>query len=440
MVNKKARNNSAIYQYFFWSIVVISIYTVLSVSIIWFYPNILSVIICVAMYILLKILVSIIATMTLGSILFKKLDALEFRNVINDKHLLPPLTYRLTAALSAGDYQTVVNIATSQIGNKNLHIKKKYFYLCSLASVYFELRDFEKLKILVSKYEEYKANYPSKAFFYEQLSVWDYYKNFLGQKYEDCKIVCKERNLRLKPNAMGAKIGKLRNDFFYAIACYENGETDVAKEYFESIIFVAPKMYLANISKKYLEAIEQNCLTILSDIEILPDFNYKIYNEKTIAKIRYGKIIKTVLAIVFVVLLVISSSFNHKMKKSKFEVKLDAALEEEYGQITKIEIFSLKKDKKNVGSLCILDLDDDLILVEVGSNNEGQTFATFELARDIVFDAYYCSKSWLNDYYIGFEIATNKPLNDSFYYMLEFEFNGNTYWFYVDYIEDFPKS
>ena len=383
------------------------------------------------MYILVKILVSIIATMTLGSILFKKLDALEFQHIINNKHLLPPLTYRLAAALSAGDYQTVVDIATSQIGNKNLHIKKKYFYLCYLASVYFELMDLEKLKILISKYEEYKVNYPSKDFFYEQGSVWDYYKNFLCQNYEACKVISKERKLKLKPNAMGTQIGKLRNDFFYAIACYENDEKDVAKEYFESIILTAPNMHLANISQKYIEAIEHDCFLILSNDEILPNFNYKIYNEKTIAKIRCGKIIKTVFVIVFIVLIVISAASN----KDKFEVKLDAALEEEYGQTTKIEIFGLKKDEENVGAFCILDFDGDLILVEVGSNNEDQTFVTYELAKDIVFDAYYYSKSWLNDYYIGFEITSNKPLNDSFYYLLEFEFEDNTYWFYVDYVE-----
>ncbi len=110
---------------------------------------------------LMKLIIRIIANKTIASVLFKDLNALRFQQILNSsKHLIPPLSYRINAAFFTGDYQTVVNIASCQMQKKRCSIKEKFLYLTILARVYFELRDFEKLKIILNKYDVIKELYP----------------------------------------------------------------------------------------------------------------------------------------------------------------------------------------------------------------------------------------------------------------------------------------
>ena len=95
------------------------------------------------------------------SVLVDEMDAIEFQKVVNDNRFVSPVLYRISSAISAGDYQTVVNIANKQLSNKKAHIKVKYYYLSVLARAYFELRDFVKLNILLKKYKEYNTMHPS---------------------------------------------------------------------------------------------------------------------------------------------------------------------------------------------------------------------------------------------------------------------------------------
>ena len=69
-----------------------------------------------------KFFVAIIANKTLLPILCNNLDAVEFQKLINDKHLVAPLVYRISAALATGDYQTTINIAIKQLNNKKNNV------------------------------------------------------------------------------------------------------------------------------------------------------------------------------------------------------------------------------------------------------------------------------------------------------------------------------
>ena len=253
------------------------------ISCIWVH-GLAAILLLLIMLIVSKVTISIVAKKTLLSVLYVKLDAIEFQKIVNDSRFKVPLIYRISSAISSGDYQTVVNIATKSLLDKKANIKVKYYYLSVLARAYFELRDFEKLKVLLAKYEEYKTNYPSKSFLNSSKSVWSYYQYFFEQNYKACKIICKERTLGLRPNAWNAQLGKLQNDFLYAIACYENTEIDEAKQVFSSIMQKAPNLYLHTISKKYIEAIQGGQLYFE---EILPDNNYRFVGNKKLKVVIY---------------------------------------------------------------------------------------------------------------------------------------------------------
>jgi hypothetical protein len=116
----------------------------------------------------------LIADKTLLSVIYENLDPVEYQKIANDKRLKVPASFKNYAAMATGDYQVVINISSDALSRKKYRIKVKYYHLCYLAQAYFELRDFEKLQILLAKYEEYKALYPSKSFFKTPNSIWDY--------------------------------------------------------------------------------------------------------------------------------------------------------------------------------------------------------------------------------------------------------------------------
>ena len=84
------------------------------------YPNVWSIMFCTALYLPVKLLIRIVANKTIACVLFTNLDAIEFQKLIQQKEFLPPLDYRINAAMFTGDYQTAVNIATSQIKKLDL--------------------------------------------------------------------------------------------------------------------------------------------------------------------------------------------------------------------------------------------------------------------------------------------------------------------------------
>lgn len=395
-----------------------------------------------ALLLIIKFAIRMIANKTLCPVLFEKLDAFAFQKIINDKRFVAPVTYRIGAAIFTGDYQTVVNIAVSQMRKKKCSIKVKSFCLSILARAYFELRDFEKLRALLAKYEEYKEQYPSKSFLRTTDSVWRYYQYFLDQNYEACKAVCRERDAAHNPKAWGAKIQKLQNDFLYAVACYENRETDAAKESFEHIISYAPRMNVASISQKYVEAIDQNRSPLLPDTEVLPDDSYQMHDARTAAKIRRYGIIKRIVIIIVVALLALTYYIDKREKDEirSFEVKLNDALAEKYGEAVWIDHFGLEKGEVYVASLCLAKNGNELDLVEVVSSDRDVTFDVLTVVEDIEIDSYYCTEGPFNDYYIGYEISSKEPAAEPLYYLSEFDYNNNTYWFYIDYIEIIPKN
>jgi len=238
-----------------------------------------------------KIFFPIMANKILLPVLLNEMDAEEFQKIVDNKRFTVSPMYQITAALSSGDYQKVVNISTKKLFDQKTSIKLKCFYLTALARAYFEVRDFEKLQIAVAKFQEYKEIYSPEQFALVDNSVWEYYQNFLKQDYKACKTICKERNSKLKSGTSKYKFRKLQNNLYYALACYENDDIDTAKNCFETITSNAPKLNIARLSAKYLNAIEQNLDIPFTTPSLVPDIDFEIFDSKTLAKLKRRKII-----------------------------------------------------------------------------------------------------------------------------------------------------
>lgn len=393
----------------------------------------------------LRFAIRITADKTILTVLFDQLEAFEFQKIINDNRFISPLTYRVNAAISTGDYQTVVNIVTTQMQKKRCSIRAKYSYLCILALTYFELRDFEKLQTLITKYDEYKVSYPSKSFLRSSNSTWNYYKYFLEQNYEACKAVCKERGLELNPKAWNTKIIKLQNDFLCAVACYENGELDEAKKFFENIIAFAPRMNHATLSQKYLVAIKQGQPISLDNVAIIPDSNYRIYDTKTEAKIRNYRLIIRV-GVVIVAAFLIASSVLSSLGRRKnsdisiFDKNLSRAVIQHYEDATVLDYFNLYKDETFVDSLGLIVENDCIHLIEIVSIDNGQTINISLIEENIELDKYYCEKSPASNYYIGFVLSQTAIIDTDTYCIRELTIKHNNFRLIIDYIETVQRD
>lgn len=234
--------------------------------------NVILILSLFVMLVLHKLIVRIIANKTLFSVLVKELDANSFNAIVRDKRFKMPIDYKTIAAISIGDYQTAVKIATKQIDDPKSKIQLRYYSLSVLARVYFELWDFEKLNLVIKKYDELYGLYPSKNI--DTLnSIWDYYRYFLECNFEACKAICKTKENTLKKNSSDNNYYIIINDFYYAVVCYSAGNMEEAARVFDKIIHTAPKLHLSNISKRYLDSIDSSSELTVFD-EFIPEENY----------------------------------------------------------------------------------------------------------------------------------------------------------------------
>lgn len=437
--------NKTVRKYHFRRYLILLLYFLIAFSIIWIFKSVWAVLVCGLLYLPVRFLVGNVAARTFYSVVFKDLDAFAFQESINSKGMVPPLPYLITAALMVGDYQTAVNLATAQLRKEKTPAMAKKACLIALANVYFELRDYEKLRLVIEKTVEYQEQKSKKSSSKKTNTGRHYYQYFLEHNYEACKALCKNVNLASKPKARNANFRKTESDFYYAVACYENGEIDEAKVYFEKVVSFAPRIHLANVSQKYLEAIEQGQPPVFFDTEILPENNFRIYDDETIAKVRKRRQIMRVCFIIVVAGLALYFFWSRTENMAKrdqqlYERKLNQAFINQYGQATVIEYFNVVKDGKELAALCLAEIDGNLVLVEVGTYDNGNTAFVSEVADGFVYDVYYPLYLRVAGYYIGFEVSSTKPIADSLYSSTQFVYDNHTYWFCIDYFEKFPEK
>lgn len=385
-----------------------------------------------------------ISKKTLRSVLLDQLDSIEFQKIANKGLFSANLSFRAGAAIAAGDYQTVVDIANTMLANKKCCGKARYYYLSMLARTYFELRDFEKLELLLKKHNDISAKkLPTK-----QNLVWDYYHHFLNGDYNACLEMCKRKSGSLKSQFSATKYHVCISTFYYAVACYSASNLTEAKSIFEKIVSSAPKLHLSVISQKYIDAIDNNAK--ISTIEyILPTENYQPYNEKTVKKLKRHRvilIISVILLCISVVLLAVVEYMKYKEEMQRqeeynaavmeYENKLNNAIQQHYEQAEFIKYFDIKANGQYIDALCVINTNNGWDLASIVTYDKGETSDIIILIKNISLDQSYCIKSAVSENYIGFQVCTAKPQATNLLYLVDFKYNNTDFWIVIDYIGD----
>ncbi len=377
----------------------------------------------------------------LRSILLDKLDGVGYQMIIKDKYFRNAMGLRIEAAMCSGDYKTVAAIAMSHLNNSKVKTREKDICLSYLACVYFELRDFDKLRAILEKHDEYKARYPKKRFFNDPNSVWEYYRHFLDGNYEACKALFDPKNAPKKAKDALRKYNNVARIFLFAAVSFESGELDTAKKHFEDIVTNAPRLYLATISEKYIESLESGALPSFYEEEFLPDHKSEAVEKWKLAKVnRRTKVTRIILVICLIGMVIgacgeIYTWRQNEAYRAEAERMFYSALGEQSDTATLIEYFELNTEDEFVDAFCLANIDDKLFLLAVGTPDNGKTHSLWKIGEELKPGTDYYEISPLSLYYIGYRLSEDRPSGRSLYYSLKFKQNDTSYWFYVDRID-----
>ncbi len=192
-------------------------------------------------------------------------------------------TDEMTVAYYMHDYNAVINICKLKIEDKKSG-NYKYLFIQYLARVYFDLGDYENLKLTcerfeseLSKIKNFKTQKNLRKIFGEPIK---YYENYLSSDFKACKEQYKK--LIDKDTSINSKLEKIKVYYLYAIACYKLGEFDEAKSYFSVIVNEGPLLCYCEIAKNYIYAIDNNQEFVSEKQSIVIEQNYEIPQGKTV--------------------------------------------------------------------------------------------------------------------------------------------------------------
>jgi len=370
----------------------------------------------------------------------KYLDSTTFKGIVHEIgrfRCIPE--YRALSAYYTGDYQTAVNILTYRIMGKRARLKVKLFCLTYLARSYFEMGDYAKLKDIVDKYNQYKERYSSRSVFKKSHTLFDYFEFYLANDFESCKAISKEKVTVSFNLHAGANLNTLECNFLYAIACYADGNMQKAKSAFENIIFKTSKTHFADISQKYVIAIENNCQIEICEQEILPDSKNNSYVKKA-DRLRFIKRIAAFACAIIIVL--VSGCFGINAYVQTYQYKVESYLYEEYGpsriylgfyinSVPRIVHNKIHNDSstgiKNYG---LAYVNGKLMFCDIYTSPDDSIFRVNRKNENVIIgQQYYCETNYCSFYY---SVLPQLPLyTDNINYAVEFKFKFKTYYFCI---------
>ncbi|MBE5927019.1 MAG: hypothetical protein E7270_08680 [Lachnospiraceae bacterium] len=254
----------------------------------------------------LSLLVAVLSIKIFGMILYNKffnsilttemnlpkyIDLIETGKIISNN-----LLEHLYIAYYSGDYNKAINICNLKLENKKYE-KYKHFYLLMLARCYFEIGDFESLSKVNEMFKSFIATNKNGNKIKEKFIYFKFVEFYLLSEFSAAKELYEKIYLGQKKNQNKIKLNDVSVKFTYAICCYKCGDFDKATELFNDVIATAPAFRYSELSKRYLEAIENSNEYIPEQITLDTDMS-------NIPVPKSRKIIKIIYAIVFLVIII----------------------------------------------------------------------------------------------------------------------------------------
>ncbi len=248
--------------------VTIGAYIAVGLLILLKFPDWLALVFPVALLLVVvnRILIRRIAAATIHRVLLRDLDGVTFNEVIC-RFRRASVMYHLSAAEAVGDHRRIEEIAAVVMEtSKSVRIKQAILQI--LMMVFFEEQDREKLADVCDAYEANSeaGENPSKP----DAGTY-FYRRFLAGDYAACIARAEKRLDEVKEK--GAYIA-LTARFRLAVSCAHAGDTDRAREIFQTITEAAPRMYLSELSRRWLEVLDEGDIAAATFPQTTEHFAY----------------------------------------------------------------------------------------------------------------------------------------------------------------------
>lgn len=192
----------------------------------------------------------------LESVLYEELDPIKLSELIELGMFKKSLRFKALAALCTGDYERVFALV-EESEKKDLNPIEKCNNIYRKGAIYFEQHDYEKLAEAVKEFNALKRANQKVQYIFNNFTVFEKFDAVVDDDYEYVIAACEADISELNPKVQNHKMTKLNVSFYRAVAFYDTGRYDEAREAFEEIIEFAPKMHKATLAKEYLARINE---------------------------------------------------------------------------------------------------------------------------------------------------------------------------------------
>lgn len=357
----------------------------------------------------------------IDKILVEDLNPKLFKDVIYTAKLHTILLFdEIYASYLLGDYQTVVNMCYLKLDDKACKNQSAY-YLHFLARVYFDTSDFDKLREVCNKFDEFVLSKKHGEKIEQQYNVFKFYKFYLNEEYDSAKEFYER--LLVDPMMAATKLSEIQMKYTYALTCYYVKEFEKANEMFSYVKHEAPMLVFATLADRYLSLEADG-----NPKQYVPESNEVLASEeKLIVKTkRNAKISMVIVAILVAYVIFTFVSFN----KSGTAFEVIAANESISEIVEMVEV----NDKKDV--LCLYETTYD----EIG-------VAYLEFVEEDKYRLGQTTSGWHNAFFYKMEVAKSDleilfsiseegdELPDEVHERVEFDMGEKTWFFTVHYVK-----
>ena len=373
-----------------------------------------------------------IANKYIHSILLNEANPQKYGAVMRECKSASPIGSEwLNYAYYTADYQTTINLCHSKLKNKKLK-KYQHIYIICLARAYFELGDFENLRKMCDEFDTITKDSARGEKIRNHFVIMKYYRLYLDGKHEECKELY-EKVLQSKKYT-GNTISASQANFSYAIALYNTGYYENAKQVFSQIIEKSPLLQFADISKKYIECIDSHTEYAKEPVIVLPEPDY-IPPQPNKALFKVNKIL-SVVAVIIVSAVIVFGLYLHFSSVKRTNDVISAV----YDDFVYIDAFELYKNDEYIDSVCLVDTQSDgLVMGTFYTYADDENTYLDVLATEIKLDEQYIVDSTTTYNYIGFTVFSDKDKADSVtnsYKTVKFKYNNKTCYLCFTYIDE----
>lgn len=383
----------------------------------------------VALLISEKICIRIFAQKDIYSIMYRELDPELFLSIDNSKYFHLQPIYKSLGKMSHGAYQEAVDICTSKF--KQAKNKAKSVYLGNLARIYFELDDVDVLNEICKQFTLYSEENTNLL---NKYPVFSFYQYYIEGEYNECIKFCKHRLEKYKNKSDKYNLVKLNNYFNLAVSYYKNNDIADAKKWFEKIVLFAPKMHIAEVSKRYLDTIEKGEISAVKFPKVIPNENYQDEENHSFRKLKLLKRVAYLLIIVSAAIYIVLSIVNPSKPSTKiteFEKQLNAAVDVNYDNFKLLGYCNVEMDGVVVDVIALIYSENKIDVVSYVSYDG--TKAVEKRITDIQPDKTYSFESTTQTHQL-FVSLIDSDLCDDERTKIEFEIDKKHLIFVVEQI------